>query len=50
MSATERLLRAALAKIADRTSERLRTKAELADAIDAIGAIASEALAQTPAT
>lgn len=46
MTESERALRAALAKIADRTSEKLRTKAQLAEAIDAIGIIASEALAQ----
>lgn len=37
-------LRGALAKIADRTGERLRTKAQLEAAVDAIGLIASEAL------
>ena len=42
-----RTLRAALSKIADRTCERLRTKAELEEAIDAIGIIASEALVRT---
>jgi hypothetical protein len=37
--------RAALSRIADATSERMRTKAELQDAMDRVGVIAAEALA-----
>lgn len=42
-------LRVALNKISDRTSDRMRTKAELQDAMDAIGVLAAEALAETSA-
>jgi hypothetical protein len=41
------LLRAALSKISDRTSERMRTKADLQAAVDQIGVLAADALAET---
>jgi len=40
-------LRAALSKISDRTSERMRTKADLQHAMDAIGILAADALANS---
>lgn len=47
MTDNERTLRIALTKIVERTSERLRTKADMVDALDAIDILASEALAET---
>ena len=37
-------LRTALSNICDRTSERMRTKTELQDAVDGIGSLAADAL------
>lgn len=41
-------LRVVLSNICDRTSERMRTKPELQNAMDAIGSLAADALVKEP--